>query len=118
MLFPTRSGRGMEHGRIVGACRLQSCGWRGLFWLPTGIGDVPKTAAPLLLHYASLDECINAGIAEFEAELKAAGKMYELHMYEGANHTFNNDTSEARYSKPAADLAWGRTVEFLKKNTA
>ena len=79
--------------------------------------DVSKITAPLLLHYASLDERINAGIPDFEAALKAAGKTYELHMYEGANHAFNNDTSEARYNKAAADLAWGRTVAFLKKNS-
>jgi carboxymethylenebutenolidase len=77
--------------------------------------EVPKIAAPLLLHYAGLDERINAGIAEFEAALKANGKAYELHMYEGANHAFNNDTNAARYSKEAADLAWGRTVDFFKK---
>jgi carboxymethylenebutenolidase len=78
--------------------------------------DVPKIAAPLMLHYAALDERINAGIPEFEAALKAAGKTYELHMYEGANHAFNNDTNAARYDKTAADLAWGRMVAFLKKN--
>jgi carboxymethylenebutenolidase len=77
--------------------------------------DVPKIAAPLLLHYASLDERIDAGIPAFEATLKAAGKTYELHMYEGANHAFNNDTNEARYNKDAAELAWSRTVAFLKK---
>jgi carboxymethylenebutenolidase len=38
-------------------------------------------------------------------------------MYEGANHAFNNDTNAARYNKEAADLAWGRTVAFLKKHT-
>jgi carboxymethylenebutenolidase len=76
--------------------------------------EVPKLAAPLMLHYAGLDERINAGIAEFEAALKANGKAYELHMYEGANHAFNNDTNAARYNKDAADLAWGRTVAFLK----
>jgi carboxymethylenebutenolidase len=81
-------------------------------------GDVPKITAPLMLHYASLDERINAGIAEFEAALKAAGKAYELHMYEGVNHAFNNDTNAARYNKAAADLAWGRTVAFLKKHTS
>jgi carboxymethylenebutenolidase len=78
--------------------------------------DVPKITAPLMLHYASLDERINAGIAEYEAALKAANKTYELHMYEGANHAFNNDTNAARYNKDAADLAWGRTVAFLKKH--
>jgi carboxymethylenebutenolidase len=79
-------------------------------------GEVPKIAAPLMLHYAGLDERINAGIAEFEAALKANGKAYELHMYEGANHAFNNDTNAARYNRQAADLAWGRTVAFLKEH--
>lgn len=80
--------------------------------------DVPKIAAPLMLHYAELDERINAGIAEFEAALKANGKAFELHMYQGANHAFNNDTNAARYNKEAADLAWSRTVQFLKTNLA
>ena len=37
-------------------------------------------------------------------------------MYPKANHAFNNDTNKARYNKEAADLAWGRTVAFLKQN--
>jgi carboxymethylenebutenolidase len=77
--------------------------------------DVPKIMAPLMLHYASLDERINAGIPTFEEALKAAKKTYELQIYEGANHAFNNDTNAARYNKEAADLAWKRTVDFLKK---
>jgi carboxymethylenebutenolidase len=77
--------------------------------------DVPKISAPLLLHYASLDQRINAGIADYEAALKANNKVYEVYMYEGANHAFNNDTNPARYNKEAADLAWGRTIKFLKK---
>ncbi len=78
--------------------------------------DVAKIKAPLLLHYAGLDDRIDAGIPAFESALKANGKTYELHMYEGVNHAFNNDTNAARYDKAAADLAWGRTVAFLKKN--
>jgi len=77
--------------------------------------EVPKITAPLLLHYAELDTFINPGIADFEAALKANDKSYELHMYEGVNHAFNNDTNAARYNKDAADLAWGRTIAFLKK---
>ncbi|THV16700.1 dienelactone hydrolase family protein [Rhizobium rhizophilum] len=80
--------------------------------------QVPSITAPLMLHYASLDERINAGIDAYKAALDANGKTYELHMYEGVNHAFNNDTSSARYDKAAADLAWSRTVEFLKKNLA
>ena len=78
--------------------------------------DVPKISAPLLLHYASLDQRINAGIADYEAALKASNKTYEIHMYEGANHAFNNDTNAARYHQEAAALAWSRTISFLKKH--
>jgi carboxymethylenebutenolidase len=77
--------------------------------------DVPKIQAALMLHYGGLDDRINAGIPTFETALKQAGKTYEIYVYEGANHAFNNDTSEARYNKQAADLAWGRTIEFLKQ---
>lgn len=77
--------------------------------------DVPKISTPLLLHYASLDQRINAGIADYETALKANNKTYEKFMYEGANHAFNNDTNAARYNKEAATLAWSRTVAFLKK---
>ncbi len=79
---------------------------------------VAAIKAPLLLHYAGLDDRINAGIPVFEAALKEAGKTYELHMYPGVNHAFNNDTSAARYDKAAADLAWQRTVDFLKSHLA
>ncbi|HCL64696.1 MAG TPA: carboxymethylenebutenolidase [Rhizobium sp.] len=78
--------------------------------------QVSSIEAPLLLHYAGLDERINAGIEAYKAALEAAGKTFEIHMYEGVNHAFNNDTSEARYDKNAADLAWSRTIAFLKKN--
>lgn len=77
--------------------------------------DVEKISAPLLLHYAGLDERVNAGIPAFEEALKKAQKKYTLHLYEGVNHAFNNDTSQARYNKQAAETAWGRTVAFLKE---
>jgi len=77
---------------------------------------VPNIKAPLLLHYAGLDENINKGIAAYEAALKANNKKYTIHMYEGAQHAFNNDTNAARYNKAAADLAWGRTLAFFREN--
>lgn len=80
--------------------------------------DVPKINAAMMMHYGGLDERINAGIPAYEAALKQAGKTYEIHVYEGANHAFNNDTNAARYDKEAADLAWSRTVGFLKKHLA
>lgn len=78
--------------------------------------NVGKIEAPLLLHYAGKDKRINAGIPEYEAALKANGKAYELHIYEGAQHAFNNDTNEARYDRKAAELAWDRTIAFLKRH--
>ena len=78
--------------------------------------QVPAIRAPLLLHYAGNDERVNAGIAAYEAALKANNKRYTLHIYDGAQHAFNNDTGAARYDKAAADLAWGRTLAFFKEN--
>jgi len=77
--------------------------------------DVPKIKAPMLLHYAGNDERINAGIPAFEAALKEAKIEYQLFMYEGAAHAFNNDSNPQRYNKETADLAWGRTIEFFRK---
>lgn len=77
--------------------------------------DVPKIKAAVQLHYAGLDERINAGIAAYEEALKKAGITYELYMYEGVNHAFHNDTSKARYNEAAATLAWQRTLAFFEK---
>lgn len=77
---------------------------------------VPAIEAPLLLHYAGLDEPINAGIPAYETALLEAGKRFTIHVYPNVNHSFNNDTGAARYNKEAADLAWGRTLAFFKEN--
>jgi carboxymethylenebutenolidase len=82
---------------------------------PADLAQVGKINAAMLLHYAGLDERINAGIASYEAALKAAGVTYAAFVYDGVNHAFNNDTSAARYNKPAADLAGARTIDWLKK---
>lgn len=76
---------------------------------------VTAIQAPLLLHYAGLDERINAGIEAYETALKQGEKDYQLYVYDGVNHAFNNDTNAARYDKTAAELAWGRTVDFFKE---
>jgi len=78
-------------------------------------GEVPAINAALLLHYAGLDERVNAGIADFEAALKANNKRYTIYMYPGVNHAFNNDTNGTRYNKEAADLAWERTLAFFRE---
>jgi carboxymethylenebutenolidase len=79
------------------------------------IDKVPAIKAPLLLHYAGIDERVNATVPRFEAALKDARKTYTLHMYEGVNHAFHNDTAGARYNAEAARLAWSRTIEFFNR---
>jgi carboxymethylenebutenolidase len=77
--------------------------------------EAAKIKAPLLIHYAGNDDRVNATKAPYEAALKAANVPYEMHVYEGAQHGFNNDTTP-RYDAAAAKLAWGRTVDFFKKH--
>ncbi|OYU48170.1 MAG: carboxymethylenebutenolidase [Rhizobiales bacterium PAR1] len=77
---------------------------------------VGSIKAPLMLHYAGKDDRINAGIPAYKAALEAAGKSFELHLYEGVDHAFNNDTNAARYDAAAAMLAWERSLAFLAKN--
>ena len=77
--------------------------------------DVPQIKANVMLHYGGLDQRINAGIPAYEAALKAAHTPYELFVYEGVNHAFNNDTSPARYNAEAAKLAWERTLKLFKE---
>ena len=77
--------------------------------------DVPSINAPLLIHYGGLDERVNAGWPDYEAALKANDKQYTMHMYEGANHGFHNDTTP-RYDEEAAKLAWQRTLDFYSEH--
>ena len=77
--------------------------------------DAARIKAPLLLHYAALDDRINKGWPAYEAALKANGVKYEMHMYPGVNHAFHNDTTP-RYDEAAAKLAWSRTLAFFNAN--
>ena len=77
--------------------------------------EVPNIKAPLMLHYAGLDERVNAGWPAFEAALKASGKKYQAFVYPNTNHGFHNDTTP-RYDEAAARLAWSRTLDFFNAN--
>lgn len=78
--------------------------------------EVANIQAPVMLHYAGLDERINAGIPAYEEALKTHGVDHTIHMYEGVNHAFHNDANEARYDQTAAELAWQRTIDFFKQH--
>lgn len=77
--------------------------------------EVPNIHAPLLLHYAGLDNRVNAGWPEYEAALKENNKEYKAYIYPDVNHGFHND-STPRYDKEAATLAWNRTIEFFNEH--
>ncbi len=74
--------------------------------------DVAKIKAPLMLHYAGLDDPTNAGWPAYEAALKANGVKFQEFVYPGVNHGFHNDTTP-RYDEVAAKLAWSRTMAFF-----
>ncbi len=78
--------------------------------------DVSKIKARVQLHYGGLDERINAGIPAYEDALKKAGIRYELYVYPGAQHAFNNDTAPTRYNPEAAKQAWERTLKLFGEN--
>lgn len=77
--------------------------------------DVTKIKAPVMAHYAENDQGIDQGIPAFEEALKKAKIEYQIFMYPGTQHAFNNDTSPERYNEQAAKLAWKRTVDFFKE---
>ena len=77
--------------------------------------DVAKIKAPIMAHYAGDDSFINPGIPAFEEALKKEKKEYQIFMYEGAKHAFNNDSNPERYNEKAAKLAWSRTIAFFKE---
>lgn len=77
--------------------------------------DIDDINAPLMLQYAGLDERVNAGWPAYEKALKEKGKSYQEFTYPDVNHGFHN-TSTPRYDEPAAELAWGRTMDFFKEH--
>lgn len=77
--------------------------------------EAAKVHAPLLIHDAGLDDRVNSTSFPWVEALRAAKKPVKFYLYDGVNHAFNNDTSEERYDKAAADLAWKRTLDFFRK---
>src|SRR5450631_4439928 len=77
--------------------------------------DTAKIKAPLMIHYAGLDDRINGGWPAYETALKANGIKYQMFMYPNTNHGFHNDTTP-RYDEAAAKLAWSRTLAFFNEN--
>jgi carboxymethylenebutenolidase len=83
---------------------------------PNPLDLVKNIRAPVMAHYGEKDAGVSKGIAETVTAMKKYNKVYDHKIYAGAGHAFNNDTEPSRYNAAAAKEAWGRTLEFLKKN--
>ena len=76
--------------------------------------DAAKVKAPMQLHFAAVDERINASWPAYEKALKAANVAHTAYSYPGTQHGFNNDTTP-RFDAAAAKLAWSRTIDFFNQ---
>jgi len=77
--------------------------------------DIAKIKAAVLVHHGELDTRLAATWPAYDKALTAAGVPHEGYIYPGAVHGFNCDATPERYNKAAADLAWGRTIDWFNK---
>lgn len=85
---------------------------------PDPLDQVQSIPCPLLGNYGEDDPNIMPGVEPLKAALKKYGKNFDIKVYPGAKHAFNNNTNPDRYHPEAAKDAWARTVNFYKKNLA
>jgi carboxymethylenebutenolidase len=72
--------------------------------------------APVLAHWAGLDPDTTERGTKLINEMKAAGKDVEMHVYDGAHHSFFNQTRPEMHHPQAAQLSWERTLLFFRKH--
>jgi dienelactone hydrolase len=78
------------------------------------IDRVPFLRAPLLAHFGNYDRLISGeDIVEFENALQRCAKPYELFIYRGAPHAFDEHHRAAVYRPVASKSAWQRSLTFL-----
>jgi carboxymethylenebutenolidase len=80
--------------------------------------DVARLSGPVLAHFGRRDKSVNEQAARALVDrIRAAGKTVEAHFYD-ADHAFFNDQRPEVYDRESAELAWKRTVDFLRKTLA
>lgn len=85
---------------------------------PNPIDLVKNIACPILGNYGEDDPNIMPGVEPLKQALTKNAKTFDIKVYPGAKHAFNNNTNADRHHPEASKDAWGRTVNFLKKNLA
>lgn len=77
--------------------------------------DIARLSVPVQIHSGTIDKAVPIEvIRDLEARLKAKRTPVDLHIYEGADHGFLAYTRPQRYNPAAGQLAWKRTISFLK----
>lgn len=78
-------------------------------------GKPPAQVPPVLGHFAANDEFEPVEtVSELEATLRRNGVDVTHHIYPGTRHWFA-EPSRPEFDAGAADLAWQRTVDFLRR---
>jgi carboxymethylenebutenolidase len=85
---------------------------------PTPLESVANIPCAVMGNYGEDDPNIMPGVEPLKASMAKAGKSFDVKVYPGAKHAFNNNTNADRYHPEAAKDAWARTVGFFKKNLA
>jgi carboxymethylenebutenolidase len=77
--------------------------------------DVSTLSGPVLAHFGKRDKSVPEDAARGLVErIERAGKKVEAHFYD-ADHAFFNDTRPEVYDRGSAELAWNRTLDFLRR---
>jgi carboxymethylenebutenolidase len=84
---------------------------------PKEQADPAAMKVPFQGHFGTKDEwCSPAAAEALKADLANAGIDHEIHIYEGCDHAFFNETRAEVYDADAATLSWSRTIEFLDRH--
>jgi carboxymethylenebutenolidase len=105
---------------VIGAVRIPELAAAVCFYglPPEEVAAAKDVRVPLQCHFASQDDWVTPAMADaFEEKLRAAGKTYEIHRYEG-HHAFMNSERKEVHDPAAAKLAWDRCVAFLRRHLA
>ncbi len=78
--------------------------------------DFADLKAPVLGHFAEHDDLVDEDeVIEMQAHLLLLERDVEFHRYPDTGHWFAEESQPDCYAPEAADLAWLRTLEFLRR---
>ena len=84
----------------------------------TGPDDFSRSKAAFLGHFAEKDEYEpQSNVDNLKAALLKAGRSVTLYQYAGTGHWFFEPDRLEAYNQEAANLAWERTLAFLKRSS-